>query len=225
MALILSIESSAMNFSVAVHQNGICLGIQKSMMPKMAAAQLAPAIEQLLNSLSIKFNQLNAIALSEGPGSYTGLRIGSSTAKGLCMSLNLPLIAVNTLRAMAWPFRNNKQYQFFLPALDARRDEIYCMVLDKEFQEIKATSAMVICQDSFGEFLNEGATLFIGSGSEKCLRIINHPNASADSLAIPDATAIGELAWTYFLNQEFVPVAGFEPLYLKEFLVGTKLKS
>ena len=225
MALILSIESSAANFSVAIHQDGVCLGTEKNFIQRAAAAELAPAIQQLCSTLAIKMNQLSAVAVSEGPGSYTGLRIGSSTAKGICMALDIPLIAVNTLRAMVWPLRNDQRYRYYCPVLDARRDEVYCMVFKNHFEELAATAAVVVNQNSFGDLLNEGQVLFFGSGAEKCVRITGHPNACADVAAVPEAEFVGELAWNYFNAGQFVSVAGFEPLYLKEFLVGTKPKA
>jgi tRNA threonylcarbamoyladenosine biosynthesis protein TsaB len=225
MALILSIESSAVNFSVAIHQDGVCLGTEKNFTQRAAASELAPAIQQLCERLEIKLSQLRAVAISEGPGSYTGLRIGSSTAKGICMALNIPLIAVNTLRAMMWPLRNDQRFRYYCPVLDARRDEVYCMVFNDQFQEIHDTMAIVLNQNSFSEFLNEGKVLFFGSGAEKCVRITGHEHAVGDSDVIPDATAVGEVAWNYFNEGRFVSVSGFEPLYLKEFLVGTKPKA
>ena len=161
---------------------------------------------------------IDAVAISEGPGSYTGLRIGTSTAKGLCYALEIPMINVNTLEAMLWsvqPFANGSG--LFCPMIDARRLEVYCLVANADAQVRTPTHAKVIDAESFADILAEQQITFFGNGAKKCEALIKHPNAIFMEGVTPNAKNIGLLAHSKYLNEEFVDVAYFEPYYLKDF--------
>ncbi len=175
-------------------------------------------IQQLLDHLKLKPGRLDAVAVSMGPGSYTGLRIGVSTAKGLCYGLGIPMIGINTLKAMVKQvYRSDNSALQYCPMIDARRMEVYCMVVDYKFEEVMTTAPVVIDGDSFREFLEQGTVLFFGNGSLKCRDILQHPNASFLAGVNATAKSIGELAELRMKEQMFEDLSYFEPLYLKEF--------
>ena len=219
MALILSIETTTKVCSVALHLAGKLVATQELWIEKSHAASLMLMIEQLLSSVPYDKNALAAIAISKGPGSYTGLRIGTSTAQGLCYALEVPFIAVNTLEAMAYGVNQyNVTNALLCPMIDARRMAVYCLLSDQEHHILEATHPQVIDTDSFQDWLNAYTLLFFGDGATKCRPILEkNKNAVFLNHVYPSATNIGVLAYKKFCQKKFEDLAYFEPLYLKEF--------
>ena len=219
MALILSIETTTKVCSVALHLAGKLVATQELWIEKSHADSLMLMIEQLLSRSPYNKNALSAIAVSQGPGSYTGLRIGTSTAQGLCYALEVPLIAVNTLEAMAYGVNQyNVTNALLCPMIDARRMEVYYLLSDKKQHILEATHSKVIDKDSFQNWLNAYTILFFGDGAAKCQPILEkNKNAIFLSHIYPSATHIGVLAYEQFCQKKFEDSAYFEPLYLKEF--------
>lgn len=218
MSYILSVETSTPICSIAIHQRGGLLGNQSLYIDKSHSGLLVPSIQSLIKYCGLTLSELDAIAVSKGPGSYTGLRIGVSTVKGLCHALDVPLIAVNTLKAMANGMTKyiNKE-DMLCPMLDARRMEVYSLVTDSELDTLESTTPRVIDEDSYKSFLEKGKVYFFGNGAEKCKEIITHPNAIFIEGIEPDATHIGTLAYSKYKAKKFEDLAYFDPFYLKEF--------
>ncbi|MEQ8242320.1 tRNA (adenosine(37)-N6)-threonylcarbamoyltransferase complex dimerization subunit type 1 TsaB [Fulvivirga sp.] len=224
MSLILSIETSTPVCSLAIHDNGQLLAKELIQKEQSHSSTLNPAIDHLLSICDLSLASINAIAISKGPGSYTGLRIGTSTVKGLCYALNIPLIAINTLEAMAHNVaRFNVNGAMLCPMLDARRMEVYAMLLDADFNIVEETKPVILDLESYDQYLNQGGILFFGNGAGKVKKVTDNPNAKVLEGVIPDAQYIGELAYEKFEKKEFEDVAYFEPFYLKEFM-ATKPK-
>jgi len=246
MSIILSIETSTKACSAAIHQDGKVLSVSELYNEKSSSGMLTTLIEHVVKTASLKLQDIDAVAVAKGPGSYTGLRIGVSTAKGLCFTLEKPLIAINTLEAMAYsiydlrftiydlksdaqnPITNNESLitNLLCPMLDARRMEVYCAVYKADTLELlEPTQAKIIDETSFANLLENHKIIFFGDGAEKCLAILgNDPNAVfLDQVIFPSAKCIGALATRSFMQQQFENVTDFEPFYLKEF-VGTTPK-
>jgi tRNA threonylcarbamoyladenosine biosynthesis protein TsaB len=163
-------------------------------------------------------NDIQAVAITSGPGSYTGLRIGTSTAKGLCYALDIPLIAVGTLQLLAFEgARHNASNAMLCPMIDARRMEVYCMVADPQLRIVEPVAAMVIDGNSFSELLQQGKMLFFGNGAPKCREVITHANASFVADIYPNAADLGVLADEKYRSGDFEDPGAFKPFYLKEF--------
>jgi tRNA threonylcarbamoyladenosine biosynthesis protein TsaB len=222
MAHILSIDTSTPVCSVAIHHQGTLLGNFSLHLDKGHSSALHVLIDDLLKHCQLAPHQLGAIAVGKGPGSYTGLRIGSSTAKGLCFSLNIPLIAVNTLQAMALSVANSHISDSLLcPMIDARRMEVYCMILDSQATPLTPTWPEVVNEFSFDQYLSHEKVIFFGNGSAKCKSVVSkNPNATFLNGVVPDASQIGAIAWEKFQSREFEDIAYFEPFYLKEFQIS-----
>ena len=215
--MILSIETATQVCSVALHENGQLLGVQTLHFEKSHSSMLATMIKNVLSDCGITFKNLAAVAISEGPGSYTGLRIGTSSAKGLCFSLDIPLIAVSTLEAMAFGLtRYNIHKALLCPMLDARRMEVYSQVFDHNLNVVQSIEPKIIDEYAYSDLLEENQLLFFGNGAAKCASIITHSNAHFIEGVHPDATNVGALASMKYDNQQFEDVAYFEPFYLKE---------
>jgi tRNA threonylcarbamoyladenosine biosynthesis protein TsaB len=218
MAIILSIETSASACSVALHKDGNPVHTIEIAEAQAHAAKVAVSINELLNYSSLKVNDLEAVAVSSGPGSYTGLRIGTSVAKGLCFGLNIPLIAVPTLTALAHHVSRSHKDKYLCPMIDARRMEIYTQIFDGDLNAVTYTEAVVVDQTSFRELLDRQPVLFFGDGAEKCKGVINHPNAEFVDGVYPKATFVGWVAEQNFREKKFADLVDFTPLYLKEFV-------
>lgn len=217
--MILSIETSTKICSVALHNQGAILAQSTLYVDKSHSEKLAILIKDLLSYADISTKDLAAVAIASGPGSYTGLRIGASAAKGLCYALNIPLIAINSLEAMAQGAINALIGEALLcPMLDARRMEVYSLLVDKELTIIQPTKAKIIDKHSYEEELKNNKIIFFGNGAEKCYPIIGgNPNAIFINSASISAVYVGTLAWQKFKNKAFENLAYFEPEYLKEF--------
>ena len=217
--MILSIETSTKICSVALHNKEALLAETTLHVDKSHSEKLAILIKDLLSYADISSKELIAVAVAAGPGSYTGLRIGVSSAKGLCYALGIPLIAVNTLEAMASGIRKTISEDVFLcPMLDARRMEVYCLLADKDLTILQPSSAKVIEEGSFSKELSEHKILFFGNGASKCKPLLgNNENAIFIEDESISAVNVGEIAWRKYQEQQFEDLAYFEPEYLKEF--------
>lgn len=215
MAYILSIETATKVCSVAIHFEGKIISVIQNHTDKSHAERINTLIENVLVESKITLKDIQAVAISAGPGSYTGLRIASSLAKGLCYALKIPLIAVDTLQSMALAICSDGFYS--CPMLDARRMEVYCAIYNHKNQLVVPTKAKVIDEQSFLNILQDNKILFFGDGAAKCQSIITHPNASYMQNIYPNAMQIGILAYQRYLSSQFEDLTYFEPHYLKEF--------
>ncbi|MBX2827299.1 MAG: tRNA (adenosine(37)-N6)-threonylcarbamoyltransferase complex dimerization subunit type 1 TsaB [Flavobacteriaceae bacterium] len=219
MANILCIETATTNCSVALSVNGsVCSLREDNTKGYSHAEKLHVFIDEVLKEAEISKNNLDAIAVSKGPGSYTGLRIGVSAAKGLCFALDIPLLSVATLESLM--LQSEEAAQFYIPMLDARRMEVYSAVFDNHRIQIRETEAQILNEESFQEYLERGKVIFSGSGVEKFKGICNHPNASFNAEALPSAIQMTPIAQRKYENSKLEDVAYFEPYYLKDFIVG-----
>lgn len=225
--VILHIEASTETCSVALSQDGHVFFERTNRDDRSHAKVLAPFVEEALQTADSQGAVINAVALSCGPGSYTSLRIASSTAKGVCYGRNIPLIAIPTTAIMCVPvlFRDDIPEEALLcPMIDARRTEVYATVYDRALGVVKATHAEVVTPDSFKEQLDNGPVYFFGNGAEKCKEIITHPNARfLDGHRNPLAKNMMPLAERAWFDEKFEDIAYFEPYYLKNF-IATKPK-
>jgi tRNA threonylcarbamoyladenosine biosynthesis protein TsaB len=220
MSLILSLETSAKVCSVAIHDNEKLIATSEIHIEQSHASKLAVLIEEVKNKARIELNQLAAVAISSGPGSYTGLRIGTSTAKGLCFALNIPLISIGSLELLANQMKERTLQQAYLcPMIDARRMEVYCLVMDLSLRIISPTEAKVIDELSFKEYLDKNKVLFFGDGSDKCRDMIKHENAHFIKDLYPMASHLGLMAFEKFKQNDMEDLVNFEPHYLKEFMI------
>ena len=222
MSLILSIDTSTKVCSVALHQEGKLLAISELYTEKSHSGMLTILCESVVKNAGFSLHDLDAFAVAKGPGSYTGLRIGVSTAKGFCFALDKPLLAVNTLEAMAFLVKDFYDESYLIcPMIDARRMEVFCQVLNNEMNIISETEAKIIDEESFSALLEQHKIVFIGDGSAKCQERITHPNAIFPKIEItPSAKTIGILATNLYEKSLFENIVTFEPFYLKDF-VGT----
>ncbi len=223
MGLILNIETATTVCSVTLANNG------KDILTKFLKSEkyshsknLNLFIESIFKETNYSFNNLDAIAVSKGPGSYTGLRIGVSTAKGLCYALNKPLIAIHSLKSLAYLYKGD--VDFIIPLFDARRMEVYSAIFTPTLKIIEDVKAKVIDEFSYSDYLNKGKTVFLGPGANKCQSIINHTNAIFDLDTDVNSLGMISLSEKKFNNKEFENVAYFEPFYLKEFIAGQTKK-
>ena len=218
MNYILHLDTTTKKCSVALAQNGELM-IQKELLTEefSHSEQLHPFIEEVLKESGLKSSSLSAIAISKGPGSYTGLRIGVAAAKGLCFALDLPLIALNTLEIMVQPYEVSP-HSFIIPMLDARRMEVYTAIFDETKKWIKETTAEVLTKNTFTSIVNEQSCLIIGDGAIKFKTLHPKINASyTNEIHYPVAKDMITLAWKKFNAKEFEDLAYFEPFYLKDF--------
>lgn len=224
---ILFLETSTKVCSVALGQNGKVISLKESSDEKFSHAEnLTVYIEEVCQQAKVSLKEIDAVAVSKGPGSFTGLRIGVSTAKGLCYALNKPLIAINSLESMAVGCINRQssvisRQSLFCPMIDAKRMEVYCAVYDEELNEIKKTSAEIIDGNSFSDLFKKNKIIFFGDGSEKCKspRVLGaHPNAIFIDNVNPSAQFMIPLAEKSFAENKLEDLAYFEPFYLKDFV-------
>ena len=239
---IILIETSTALCSVALAQDGAVTSYRESSAPKAHASLTAVFIQEMLAERGITLADCDAVCVSKGPGSYTGLRVGVSTAKGLCFGSGKPLLAVGTLDTLVAQVNSvissevekSKPFRYIIPMIDARRMEVYTAVFEKTvmpseaetpatYMQITETAPMIIDENSFAEYLEQGPCLFIGDGAGKCADVIRHPNAQFCQ-CWPKASAMLEPAMAALRAEDFKDVAYFEPFYLKEFVATVSKK-
>jgi len=214
------LETATTNCSVALSKDGDVIALKEDNSKAYSHAEkLHVFIDEILKENNFKIDDLDAVAISKGPGSYTGLRIGVSAAKGLCFAKDIPLISVPTLTALAKQVTPNKGEQI-IPMLDARRMEVYSAVFDSAFNQIRETKAQVLSEDSFQEELAKGKVYFIGNGVAKFREICSQQNAEFIEERLPSAKEMGQIAYDKYKISDIEDVAYFEPYYLKDFVAG-----
>ena len=224
MALILSIESATKNCSVALAADGEVIALEELHEEKFSHSEkLHTFILEVMGSADRELKELDAVAVSKGPGSYTGLRIGVSAAKGLCYAIEKPLISVPTLESLAWQAEAEGD-DLIVPLLDARRMEVYSAVFDSGYSQVRETRAEIIGEDSFAEYLERSRVIFLGDGSKKTETVISHPNAVFLPNRYPSSREAAVLAEKRFQEKSFEDLAYFEPFYLKDFVAGQPKK-
>ncbi|HVW13717.1 MAG TPA: tRNA (adenosine(37)-N6)-threonylcarbamoyltransferase complex dimerization subunit type 1 TsaB [Mucilaginibacter sp.] len=228
MSLILEIETATTVCSVALSQDGKLLACHEIEQRNVHAEKITVFIDAVLNAAQVNYPELDAVAVSCGPGSYTGLRIGVSAAKGLCFALDKPLIAVETLEAMTSGMIQKlnggpDENTLLCPMIDARRMEVFTAVFDGHGHRIRATSAEIVGENSFADLLQSSKIIFFGDGAGKCREVLEeHTNATVLDDFTNSATFLVPKATEKFLANEFEDVAYFEPFYLKDFIAGKK---
>lgn len=227
MSCILHIETSTQVCSVALSQDGVCLHQEVDANGPSHAQVLAGYVEEAVSFADSHAIPIDAVAVSKGPGSYTGLRIGVSEAKGVAYGRNAHLLSVPTLKLLTVPVLLGKEElpddALLCPMIDARRMEVYCAVYNRALQEVVPTRAQIIEPDTFASLLAEHPIYFMGNGSEKCTEVIKHPNAHFIPNIVPLARHMIPLAEMALAREAYEDVAYFEPYYLKEF-VATQSK-
>ena len=222
MTYILNIETATKNCSVSVAKNGNTIAFKEIATQGYSHAEcLHVFVNDVLNEAKVDFNNLNAVAVSCGPGSYTGLRIGVSAAKGFCFALNIPLISVGTLSNLAQQVVVEKGK--IVPMIDARRMEVFSAVFDSNHQIVREVEAQILDENSFE---NEHETLyFVGDSNEKAKSILKKSNfIFQDDILYPSAKEMSDISYKKFKNNEFEDLAYFEPFYLKDFLITKSSK-
>lgn len=217
MAYILCIETTTTNCSISIAQAGETIALlEESNQNYSHSENLHLFISGALEKAQISLAQLDAIAVSKGPGSYTGLRIGVSAAKGLCFALDIPLISIDTLHTFA--FQVKEPCDFVIPMLDARRMEVYTAVFDNNKNPLKEVKALILNENSFTEYLEKGRVVFLGNANDKFKTVCNHPNAVFLENKLPSADEMAAPAFNKYKKSDFENVAYFEPYYLKDFI-------
>ncbi|MGB5418885.1 tRNA (adenosine(37)-N6)-threonylcarbamoyltransferase complex dimerization subunit type 1 TsaB [Algibacter sp.] len=214
---ILNLETATTNCSVSLSKNGETIVLKEDNDKSYSHAErLHVYIDEVLKEANISSSDLAAIAVSKGPGSYTGLRIGVSAAKGLCFALDKPLIAIPTLDALGHQVKIEEGV--IISMLDARRMEVYSAIYNSNYEQIRATEAQILNETSFEDYLQQGKVYIIGNGVEKTKALINHPNAVFVENKLPSAKEMGLLAFNKYKKGDTEDVAYFEPYYLKDFV-------
>ncbi len=222
MALILLIETATKNCSVSLSSENKIIACKEEVNEQYSHAEkLTVFITELFKTQDFTIKDLDAVAVSKGPGSYTGLRISVSTAKGLCYALDIPLISVSTLKAMAFGMAQKEKSDLYCPMIDARRMEVYNAFYNSTNKEIRGIQADIIKVDSYQKELDK-KVLFFGDGSEKCKQMIQHPNARFIDGIFPSSKDMLEIANEKFAEKDFEDVVYSEPFYLKDFVAGEK---
>lgn len=221
MAYILCLETATQVCSIALCKDGNIVAKKESDAPNAHSRVVAQFIQDILRESGIGIERLDAVAVSKGPGSYTGLRIGVSAAKGLSYGRDIPLISIPTLRSLtAGAITADDSADLYCPMLDAKRMEVYTALFDKTGLEIAPTTASIIVDDSFAEYLKDKRMLFFGDGAAKCRQVLTHPNAFFNTDISADAGHMAHLVQEKFDASDFEDNAYFEPFYLKDFVAG-----
>jgi len=230
MALILNIETSTEVCSVALARDGVVTYLRENLSGQNHAMFLTIFIKEILEESKISVDQLGAVAVSGGPGSYTGLRIGVSVAKGICYAAHLPLVTITSLEAMAhhvienvYPLKTDNT--LFCPMIDARRMEVYTSFYDKNCAQIRGVQADIIDHESYLEFLENNLVLFFGNGANKCMETISHPHAVFIDHIQTSARHMAWISEHNYVNKKFADLAYYEPLYLKDFVPTIPVKN
>lgn len=223
MAIILNIETATKNCSVSIANNGVIKAIKELNNGNYSHAEVLHSfIVAVLKEASINLNQIDAVAVSKGPGSYTGLRIGVSAAKGLSFSLHKPLISVDTLTSLSHSISINEG--LIVPMLDARRMEVYSAIFNHNNEQIREIKAEIIDTTSFVDYLQTNTMYFLGDGAQKCKEVISHKNAVFVDDKFPSAREMAKLSFHKYELNDVEDVAYFEPFYLKDFIVVPEKK-
>jgi tRNA threonylcarbamoyladenosine biosynthesis protein TsaB len=227
MSRILCVDTSSFICSVSVFENLSLISSNSTEVEKSHSKLIIQLIDQSLKDAKIKINEVDAFAVSMGPGSYTGLRIGVSTIKGLCYSLEKPLISINTLEILSKSALNhiNNYNDFFIcPMIDARRMEVFTKMLDNDFNEVENDKALILDDKSFNDICGGKSIYFFGDGSNKFQKITNNKNFHFIDNIISSSKHMGELANIKYENNQFENLTTFEPFYIKDFFIVNKNK-
>ncbi|CAL2102464.1 Inactive homolog of metal-dependent proteases, putative molecular chaperone [Tenacibaculum sp. 190130A14a] len=223
MATILNIETATKNCSVSIAKDGNVLALKELNDGNYSHAEkLHPFIQGIIKEASLSMKDIDAVAVSKGPGSYTGLRIGVSAAKGLCFAFDKPLISIDTLTSLAYSI--DVKDALIVPMLDARRMEVYAAVYNENYRQIREIKAEVIDENSFAEYLKDRKVYFLGDGAAKCKETIIHNNAIFIEGKFPSAKEMAALSYDKYKKNDIEDVAYFEPFYLKDFVVTPEKK-
>lgn len=223
MARILQLETTTTNCSVSIAEAGKCIVLKEQNTENYShSEQLHPFIQDTLKSAGLTISDIDAVAVSKGPGSYTGLRIGVSAAKGLCFSLDIPLISVSSLDVLA--AATNIAEGVVVCMLDARRMEAYTAIYDRRKEQIRGIEAEIFEADSYAVYLEKGAVYLFGNCVEKTKEVLIHPNFVFLEETVPSSANMSTLAFEKYVQKDFEDVAYFEPFYLKDFVVTKKQK-
>jgi tRNA threonylcarbamoyladenosine biosynthesis protein TsaB len=222
MSYILNIETATRNCSVALSQNGNVIACKEIAEAGYSHAEkLHVFIDEILKENNIAFKDLSAISVSQGPGSYTGLRIGVSAAKGLCYSLDIPLIAIDTLEVLARKL--TVESGIIIPMIDARRMECYTAIFDTKYEKKREVKAEIIDENSFSELAE--IIHFVGDGATKCKDVLTYAKfVYHDEIEFPSANEMSKIAYDKYKKNDTVDVAYFEPFYLKDFMMTVSSK-
>lgn len=222
MALILNIDTATESASIALSEDGKVLSMLFNDVPKEHAAWLHTAVQRLLEETGFRMRDLSAVAVTSGPGSYTGLRVGMATAKGFCYALDIPLLTESTLKVMAFAAHEQVSgVDLLCPMIDARRMEVFTAIYRPDMTEWLPATAMIIDEHSFGEPLAPHRMSFFGPGSDKCKPLIKSPQARFDKV-VYHSGYLGILSFLRYLQKEFTGLVYSEPVYTKEFYTHTK---
>ena len=218
MSIILNIETATKNCSVSLAENGQVLAIKELNNGNYSHAEvLHPFIVDVLKEANLTAKDIDAVAVSKGPGSYTGLRIGVSAAKGLCFAFDKPLISIDTLKSLSHAISIDEG--FIIPMIDARRMEVYAGVFNENHLKVREIEAEIIEENSFSEYLETNKVYFLGDGAHKCKELITHKNAVFIDDKYPSAKEMAQLSFDKYKKNDIENVAYFEPYYLKDFIV------
>jgi len=222
MALILNIDTATEKASICLSQDGQSLALAENLAQKEHAAWLHPAIEQMMKETGRHLRDLQAVAVTAGPGSYTGLRVGMAAAKGFCFALDIPLIAEDTLRIMAFAAKEQLgDVDLLCPMIDARRMEVFTAMYRSDGSPLMPSTAMIVDENSFDPWFQDHQVSFFGDGSDKCKPIIINPRAHFTKVNY-HAGYLGNVAFLRYLRKEFTVLAYSEPAYTKEFYTHTR---
>lgn len=222
MALILNIDTATQTAGICLADDGKTLAILANDAPKEHAVWLHSAAQRLLTDTGLRMRDLHAVAVTAGPGSYTGLRVGMAAAKGFCYALGIPLITESTLKVMAFAAHEQRGGDdLFCPMIDARRMEVFTAIYRPDMTEMLPASAMIIDEHSFSDWLSGHRISFFGDGSDKCKPLLKSPNASFVEVGYHSGY-LGILSFLRYLQKEFTGLAYSEPVYTKEFYTHTR---
>jgi tRNA threonylcarbamoyladenosine biosynthesis protein TsaB len=216
LALILNIDTATENASVCLSENNNILENIKSSQQKEHASFVHMAVESLMRNAGMAMHELDAVSITGGPGSYTGLRVAMASAKGFCYALSIPLISINTLKLMAFAALGQSECTLCCPMIDARRMEVFTALFDRDLNELVKSGPEILSEDFLMNYITENKIIFVGSGITKYQTIQKHINCSFSEKSA-DATDLAKLAFVMYQRQQFVDITYVEPQYLKSF--------
>lgn len=217
MSNILAIETTTKNCSVSIFKDGELIILKENISEKYShSEELTVFIESVMNECKLKPADLDAVAISKGPGSYTGLRIGTASAKGLCYALDIPLISISTLEVMSYSVSIKYESDYYCPMIDARRMEVFTKIYDFKLKELSVDRALILEKDSFDKFKNNDI-YFFGNGSDKYKDMVTRKNFIFIKNIFSDSRYMGKLAFDKYKLKDFENLSTFEPNYIKDF--------